>query len=196
MRRLVFALIGLGLVAIIAIGLAQAGNKQAGSGDSTAGTPSLAQAQKRLAGSPAALAALHRQAGELLGGGSSAYRARLRALRGHPVVVNFWAAWCSPCRIEFPIFERQVPALGRRVAFMGVDVDDSRSAATGFLRQHPVTYPSYEDPDRSVFDALGAQGLPTTAYFDRSGHLQYVHQGPYGSDSALARDIRRYLGAA
>ena len=196
MRRLVFALIGLGLVAILVIGLVQAGNKGTASSDSSsaARTPSLAQARRELQGSPPALASLHRQAGRLLGGGPSAYDARLRSLRGHPVVVNFWAAWCGPCRVEFPVLQRTAPAVGRQVAFVGVDVEDSSAAAAKFLREHPVTYPSYEDPHRALINDLGAQGLPTTAYYDKSGKLAYVHQGPYATDTALKRDIRRYLG--
>jgi len=196
MRRLVFVVIGLGLVAIIVIGLVQASGKSTSSSDSSspARAPSLARAQKQLQGSPPALASLHRQAGRLLGGGPGAYDARLRSLRGHPVVVNFWAAWCGPCRVEFPVLQRTVPTVGRQVAFMGVDVEDSNAAAAKFLRQHPVVYPSYEDPHRSLINDLGAQGLPTTAYYDKRGKLAYVHQGPYATDAALKRDIRRYLG--
>jgi cytochrome c biogenesis protein CcmG/thiol:disulfide interchange protein DsbE len=195
MRRLVYALIGLGLVAIVVIGFVQSKENREAT-PSASNTPTLAAAKRRLAGSPPQLAALHRQANRVLAGGPSAYRARLRSLRGRPVVVNLWAAWCGPCRLEFPIFQRQSPALGRKIAFVGLDVDDSSSAATKFLREHPVSYPSYTDPDRNVFNDLGVQGLPTTAYYDRSGKLAYIHQGPYGSDAALSRDVRRYLGAA
>ncbi len=57
-------------------------------------------------GSPPTLAALHGQADRLLGGGLSAFRARLAALHGYPVVVNKWASWCGPCQSEFPVFQK------------------------------------------------------------------------------------------
>ena len=105
----------------------------------------------RLAGSPAPLAALHAQAGELLPGGSGALRARLAALRGHPVVINKWASWCEPCRSELGAFQRASVAWGREVAFIGIDSGDtSRADALAFLRSFPVSYPSYYDQSGRV----------------------------------------------
>jgi cytochrome c biogenesis protein CcmG/thiol:disulfide interchange protein DsbE len=148
---------------------------------------------KALAGSPKPLAALHEQAGELLGGGTAAYEARLRDLRGYPVVVNKWASWCGPCRAEFPYFQRASAKLGRSVAFVGVDSNDSDSAAKEFLGQLPVPYPSFTDPDQKISLLLKAQvGFPSTAFYDRSGKLVYTHIGQYPSLAELESDIRRY----
>ena len=96
-----------------------------------------------LAGSPPPLAALHQQAGQLLGG-ESALAARIRALRGYPIVINAWASWCAPCRSEFGLFASASARYGRRVAFLGADTDDSAGDARTFLAQHPVSYPSYQ----------------------------------------------------
>jgi cytochrome c biogenesis protein CcmG, thiol:disulfide interchange protein DsbE len=166
----------------------------AGCGDEPeSAAPPQAEADRALAGSPPALAALHRQANELLPGGADAFEARLRALRGHPVVVNKWASWCDPCRHEFPFFQRLSVELGREVAFLGVDAQDNREDAEQFLREYPVSFPSYEDPDQKVAQVFkGHLAFPTTAFYDRSGKLAYVKQGGYASEARLREDIARY----
>jgi cytochrome c biogenesis protein CcmG/thiol:disulfide interchange protein DsbE len=149
--------------------------------------------QSKLAGAPAPLAAVHEQANTLLDGGPGAFRAQLRRLRGYPVVVNAWGAWCSPCRIEFPHFRRQAVELAREVAFLGVDVEDNDADAREFLRAQPVPYPSFRDPESRIVRLFGAvQGLPATAFYDRRGKLAFLHQGPYASARRLAEDIDRY----
>lgn len=147
---------------------------------------------KALAGSPAPLAALHKQANDLLPGGNAAYEKRIAALRGYPVVVNVWASWCGPCRFEFPVLQKLSARYGKRVAFLGVNSEDSDDAATTYLREEPVPYPSYTDPDKEIFESLGAIGLPDTAFYDESGELVYLKQGPYSDNSELEEDVRRY----
>jgi len=148
---------------------------------------------RALAGSPAPLAALHAQANELLPGGVDAYEKRVAALAGYPVVANVWASWCGPCRFEFPVLQKLAARYGKRVAFVGIDSQDSADAAQTFLREEPVPYPSYSDPDEEIADSIGASlGLPDTAFYDRSGELVYLKQGPYAEDSELEADVRRY----
>jgi cytochrome c biogenesis protein CcmG/thiol:disulfide interchange protein DsbE len=144
-------------------------------------------------GAPPRLARLYRDADRLLGGGVTAYEARLRGLRGYPVVVNDWASWCVPCRQEVPLFARAAGRLGHRMAFLGVDVKDNPAAARTFLRGLPLPYPSFADPDERITAAQRpAIGYPRTAFYDRRGDLTYLKLGPYGSIAALAADIRRY----
>jgi cytochrome c biogenesis protein CcmG, thiol:disulfide interchange protein DsbE len=148
---------------------------------------------KALAGSPPPLAALHRQANELLPGGVDAYEKRLLTLRGYPAVVNLWASWCGPCRFEFPHFQRAAAGYGKRVAFLAVDKQDSDEAAATFLEEAPVPYPSYSDPDEEIADSIGASlGLPDTAFYDRDGKLVYLKQGPYADLAELRADVKRY----
>ncbi len=148
---------------------------------------------KALAGSPAPLAALHRQANQLLGGGKDAYEGQIAALHGYPAVVNVWASWCGPCRFEFPHFQRAAANYGKRVAFLGIDSEDSDDAASTFLSEAPVPYPSYTDPDKEIADAIGASlGFPDTAFYDRRGKLVYLKQGPYDDMSELRADIERF----
>jgi cytochrome c biogenesis protein CcmG, thiol:disulfide interchange protein DsbE len=178
-----------------AIGLLLAVLLASGCGAATEGDyggphPDYARA---LAGSPPRLATLHRQANQLLDGGADAYEARIASLRGYPVVVNVWASWCGPCRFEFPTLQQLSAAYGKKVAFLGVDSQDSEDAARTFLGEDPVPYPSYSDPDQDIKRAIGATlGLPDTAFYDRGGNLVYLKQGPYTNHAELRADVRRY----
>jgi cytochrome c biogenesis protein CcmG, thiol:disulfide interchange protein DsbE len=146
-----------------------------------------------LAGSPAPLAALHSQADKLLPGGMEAYEKRIAALKGYPVVANVWASWCGPCRFEFPVLQKLSARYGKRVAFLGVNSDDSDDTAASYLEEAPVPYPSYTDPDKKIADSLGVSlGFPDTAFYNRAGKLVYLKQGPYSHDSELEEDVQRY----
>ena len=136
---------------------------------------------------------MYRQGDRILGGGVDAYRGRLRALRDHPVVVNDWASWCEPCREEIPIFGRVAARMGKRVAFLGVDAADNRAAARTFLRERPLPYPSFEDPDKAISASQGPVfGYPRTAFYDSKGRLAHLKQGPYAFASELEADVRKY----
>jgi cytochrome c biogenesis protein CcmG/thiol:disulfide interchange protein DsbE len=148
---------------------------------------------KALAGSPPPLAALHKQANDLLSGGTDAYEKRLARLRGYPVVVNAWASWCGPCRAEFPVLQKLSARYGKEVAFLGVNSEDSDDAAKTFLREAPLSYPSYTDPDKAIVEAIGPfLGFPETAFYGKSGQLVYLKHGPYSHPSELEEDVRRY----
>ncbi len=152
-----------------------------------------AQVTKALAGSPPQLAALHKQASQLIGGSKSDFEGALAKLRGYPVVVNKWASWCAPCRGEFPVFQKASLEVGKQVAFLGLDGQDNDGNARTFLKQFPVTYPSYRDPDLKISDSIQAGiAFPTTIFFNRNGKLVYAHPGPYSNAADLITDIRRY----
>jgi thiol-disulfide isomerase/thioredoxin len=178
-----------GGLALAAAALLAIGCGAGGSDDFGGKHPDYATA---LAGSPPALAALYRQGNELLPGGLDAYEKRIRALRGYPVVANVWASWCGPCRLEFPAFQRASAAYGKRVAFLGVNSQDSEGHASAFLDEAPVPYPSYSDPDEEIASELGAFGLPATAFYDREGELVYLDLKPYIEFAELRADVKRY----
>jgi cytochrome c biogenesis protein CcmG, thiol:disulfide interchange protein DsbE len=193
-RRLVFALIGLGLVAIVVIGLTQSeGGVAPNPNEIESRAPSEAEVRQAFADAPPALDRLHERANEIIPGGRREYERQLDALRGHPVVVNFWGSWCGPCRLEFPVFQQQAVEFGDRVAFLGVNARDNREEAEEFLAEFPVTFPSVEDGSGGIASRLGARGYPTTAFYDERGERVSVHQGIYERDEDLAAAIRRHL---
>jgi cytochrome oxidase Cu insertion factor (SCO1/SenC/PrrC family)/thiol-disulfide isomerase/thioredoxin len=153
--------------------------------------PSRSDARSALRGSPAALTALHGQAGELLGS-TNALSARLHALRGHPVVLNVWGAWCPSCVSEFPYLATASVRYGRQVAFVGVDSNDNADNARKFLARHPVSYPSYSSTPSALAPLAAIEGMPTTLFIDKRGKVVHVQTGEYQSLDALENDIGQY----
>ena len=190
--------IAIGIVVVLAIvGLSVWGLASGGSSatEHAAGNPesNATDYTKALAGAPAPLAKLYANGDEVIDGGTDELHSQLAKLEGHPVVVNVWASWCGPCRFEFPEFQSVAAQRGKDVAFIGVDTNDSTAAATTFLDELPLPYPSVADPDSNYKDhELDVVALPSTAFYDAQGKLQYVKQGPYSSAAELNADIDKY----
>ena len=147
----------------------------------------------KLAGAPPALDAVYERGNELIDAGPEGYEQAIADLKGFPVVVNVWASWCGPCRAEFPHLQNASAELGKRIAFLGLNSDDDNAAAATFLRDHPVPYPSYTDPDKKIAVSIGAtHGLPATAFYNREGERILTRHGGYRTEADLLADIRKY----
>jgi thiol-disulfide isomerase/thioredoxin len=178
------------LLCSFAVAVAAAG---CGSDEPESAAPSQAATRAALKGSPPPLAAVHAQANKLLDGGADAFEERLAELKGYPVVVNKWGSWCGPCIEEFPHFQSQALKHGKRVAFLGVDVEEPPDEARELLEEFPVSYPSYSDPRLNISAVFnGVAATPVTAFYDSKGKVAYLHQGPYLEEQDLADDIQRY----
>jgi cytochrome c biogenesis protein CcmG/thiol:disulfide interchange protein DsbE len=120
-------------------------------------------------------------------------RVDLAALRGRPVVVNFWATWCQPCVREFPLL-RQAAAAHRpdRLAVVGVLVNDRPAAARAFARRHGATWPIALDPTAATAGRWGAVGLPHTWFIRPDGTLA-SHQLGELTPAALDRQLASIL---
>jgi cytochrome c biogenesis protein CcmG, thiol:disulfide interchange protein DsbE len=128
----------------------------------------------------------------LLDGGKAAFDKFIEEQRGSPVVVNKWASWCGPCRVEFPLL-RKVAEQDKGVVFIGVNSNDNDGNARKFLAQEPVPYKHFKDPNLDIANEFhGVQAFPTTAFYDTKGKLAFVHVGPYTKESDLVADIDRY----
>ena len=101
--------------------------------------------------------------------GTTTSSVALASLAGRPVVVNFWASWCVPCRTEMPALEAAHRRFGGRVAFVGVDHQDDRASAVQFVAQTGVTYESGFDAQGTVAAAYCLYGLPTTVLVSADG---------------------------
>jgi cytochrome c biogenesis protein CcmG/thiol:disulfide interchange protein DsbE len=119
----------------------------------------------------------------------------LRQLRGTPVVVNIWASWCGPCRAEAPLLARAARTYGRRVQFLGVDVQDSKGGATAFAQEFHVPYPSVFDPSGDIRVGLGFLGQPDTVFYGADGSKLATVSGPL-DQKVLSADIDRLLGTS
>ncbi len=101
----------------------------------------------------------------------------LSDLRGRPVVLNFWATWCPPCRAEIPDIQRVHERLGHRVHILGVDQGEMANVITPFGLEMGITYPLLVDADSQVNRAYGINALPTTLFVDAEGVVREVFTG-------------------
>lgn len=117
----------------------------------------------------------------------------LAGLKGKPVVLNFWASWCGPCKAEAPLLNKAFDRYRDRVAFVGVDSHDARSDAEAFLKANDVRYPSVFDGGAQIYRDYGLTGQPETFFIDSDGRIvAHVPGALYGS--ILRQDIARLLG--
>jgi cytochrome c biogenesis protein CcmG, thiol:disulfide interchange protein DsbE len=96
----------------------------------------------------------------------------LTNFKGKPVVLNFWASWCDPCKEEAPLLEsswKQMQAQGKDIVFLGIEFQDSSNDGIRFLQLYSITYPAARDADGSVSIKYGLTSLPQTIFINRDG---------------------------
>lgn len=119
---------------------------------------------------------------------SGAGEVSLESLRGKVVYLDFWASWCGPCRVSFPLLEQLREELGPDgFEVLAINVDEVESDARRFLSEVPVSYPVVRDADGITPQTFGILGMPTGYLIDRQGIVREVHQGFRKSDGAKLR---------
>lgn len=115
---------------------------------------------------------------------------------GKPVVVNFWASWCGPCKSEFPAFENAYQQYGNDVEFMMVNLTDGYqetiSSAKSFIDEQGYTFPVYYDTTMSASNAYGIYSIPKTLFIDKDGNIVQNRTGAM-SEETLEQNIKNLL---
>jgi thiol-disulfide isomerase/thioredoxin len=122
-------------------------------------------------------------------------RVRLAAL-GRPAVLNLWASWCTPCRVEMPAIQRYATRAATQVTVVGVDTADTRTGAGSVIQDLGITYPNVYDERQLLLHGLGHTGLPTTLLVDAGGRVRHVYAGDPLTEASLAGLVHTYLGVA
>lgn len=119
---------------------------------------------------------------------------RLADYRGKPVILNFWATWCPPCREEMPSMQRAHEAVsGDGIALLAVNVGEDADTINQVLAENPVAFPLPMDVDSRVVQSYPVRGLPTTFVIDPDGRLAYVATGGRKWDDPKLLDQVRAL---
>ena len=119
----------------------------------------------------------------------------LEALRGKPVVLNFFGSWCPPCVRELPALEAMAERYKGRVNFVGVTFNDSREAARNLLEKTGVSYPAAFDAGSELAYDYGIRGMPTTIFIDADGNQVEAKRGEF-SEVQLRKVIDRLWGSS
>lgn len=107
---------------------------------------------------------------------------KLSDLLGKPIVLNFWASWCSPCKGEMPEFNEVYEEVGEDITFMMVDLVDgqreTKETGAQYIKKQGFSFPVYFDTKQDAAYTYGITSIPTTLFIDKDGYIVTGAQGP------------------
>ncbi|MBI2486186.1 MAG: TlpA family protein disulfide reductase [Deltaproteobacteria bacterium] len=104
----------------------------------------------------------------------------LKDFKGKPIVINFWASWCGPCREEMPFLEKSWNEYkDKGVVLIGIDVLDDEKNARDFLKTFGISYINLKDQSGEVANKYGVVALPATIFIDKKGRIIRKNYGPF-----------------
>lgn len=129
----------------------------------------------------------------------SGKRISLKDYRGSPLLLNFWATWCAPCRKEFPIIKEIENKFGKDgLVVLAINVDDTRtiSAVKSFVSAHSLNFTIPLDPNRKLLNNFRGSALPLTVLIDASGNVVRIYTGFLGMwEEEIYRQLSELVAA-
>ena len=117
----------------------------------------------------------------------------LNGHKGKPILINFFASWCLPCREEMPVLQKIVHEYQPKgVIFLGVAVDDTEKKMKEFIARYGVTFPVGLDKTAEIQKSFGLYGIPTTYFIDKKGVINYFHSGTV-TEELLRHELDKLL---
>lgn len=131
--------------------------------------------------------------GPLADGAAASSTLDLGALKGRPVLLDFWATWCGPCQAEAPVLNSLAQRYkDRGLAVVGVNTSDEDGLAAAFARKKNLGFPMVYDQGNTIAKAYGVSSLPTLVLVSKEGKIVALRQG-VTSEEALEDIVKRYL---
>jgi len=120
---------------------------------------------------------------------------KLSEMRGTVILLNFWASWCAPCRLEMPLLDNlhnKYKDLGFTV--LGVNVEEDSNMARRYIADRPVSFPILLDNTNAVSKQYKVVAMPTTVLIDRDGNMRFLHQGyKPGDEKKYKRMVKKLI---